>query len=242
LPPSALLQELELEVQGLLETFRQISDEDWLKPAWFFIGPVRVRTLFLILLGDDIFHERDLLLAADAWRGLDPEFLDPLVDWFLREHRPANFRSDRAGDLAATVHYLLSGAGGGEWTMTIERGSCGTVAGRIGTPDVLVDADTEDLIAAALARAAPWVGWLGRGAARFLPTAAREDFLARATGMASLGSAILSGRVRVTGNSSVTRRLNGCFWHFWERTRQTHENIRRSPSAAGSTVVVAETG
>ena len=230
--PSALLEELEREVQELLQTFRRISDDDWLKPAWFFIGPVRVRSLFLILFGDDLFHERDLLIAARSWQGLDPQFLDPLVDWFLREHRPANFRPDRAGDLKAAVLYRLTGVGGGEWTLMIERGTCRTLPGRAGHADVFLDANTEDLIAAALARSSPWIGWMGRTFAGAMPSRNREDFLATVTGVGSFGSAILARRIRITGNSRVMRKLNGCFWHFWERTRQTDENIQKSAPAA----------
>src|SRR5690348_17693051 len=45
-----------------------LSDASWDEPAWFFVGPVRVRTLFLAQFADNVFHERDLLLATGRWR------------------------------------------------------------------------------------------------------------------------------------------------------------------------------
>ena len=51
------------------------------RPAWFFVGRVQVRTLFLVQFADNVFHERDLLIGTGRWPGIDPEWSRPLVDW-----------------------------------------------------------------------------------------------------------------------------------------------------------------
>ena len=78
----------------------------------------------LVQLSDNIVHERDLLQVNKRWKGFYPEYTEQLVDWFMREFRPASFRQDRAKDLQAVVLYKLYGIGEGQWTMIIERGQC----------------------------------------------------------------------------------------------------------------------
>src|SRR5690348_16822191 len=184
-----------------------LSDAAWDKPAWFFVGPVRVRTLFLVQFADNVFHERDLLLATGRWRGFDAEYTAPLVDWFLRELRPANFRPERARGLAATMRYRLRGPAGGEWTMTVADGACRMARGSDGRVDVTLVADAEDLVAAAQARAAPWVGRLARMVEWVRGPKRAEDTVAAITGTTSLAWAVARRRIRVGGDRSEERRV-----------------------------------
>ena len=210
-----------------MSTYRSMSDADWERPAWFFVGRVRVRTLFLVQLADNVFHDRDLLLASGRWRGLDAEYAAPLVDWFLREFRPATFRPERAVDLSANAVYRLSGAAGGEWTLTVADGTCRVEQRAASDAAIIVEADAEALVAAAQARAAPWVGRLARAADWIQGAARAEDVVARITGLASFASALAARRIRLRGDRATATRLNGVFWHFWERTAMTAANIAK---------------
>jgi hypothetical protein len=220
-----VLHEFGTELRTLLDRYRSISDDDWLRPAWFFVGPVNVRTLFLVQLSDNVFHERDLLLPAGRWSGLDADAVRPLVDWFLREYRPAGFRPGKAGSLRATLLYRLGGAGAGEWTYHVADGGCRVERGAVGSPDAIVEADTEELIVAGLGRAAPAVGALSRALTLPLGGPGAETVVAAATGGASLASAVARRRIRVHGDRKAFARVQRCFWHFWQRRRQTQENI-----------------
>ena len=136
--------------------YRRMSDADWQKPAWFFVGRVRVRSLFLVQFADNVFHERDLLMANRRWTGgLDPEHAAPLVDWFLRDFRPSLFRPDRAAGLRATMRYRLGGPAGGEWTLTVADGACRAELGAPARADVTLEADAEELVAAGQALGRP---------------------------------------------------------------------------------------
>ena len=226
-PALDLQQEFRRELDALLHTYRTISDAEWERPAWFFVGRVRVRTLFLVQLADNVFHERDLLVASGRWRGLDAEFAGPLVDWFLREFRPATFRAERAPGLRAAMAYRLSGPAGGAWTLAVADGACRVESGAAADAAVTVEADVEDLLVAAQARAAPWVGRLARSVDWIEGPARAEDVVARFTGMASLGWALARRRIRVRGDRAAAVRLNHAFWHFWERTAMTAANIAK---------------
>jgi uncharacterized protein (TIGR03083 family) len=225
-PIADLLQEFRTETDSLLAVYRDLSDADWLKPAWFYLGPVTVRTLFLAQLGDTLFHERDILLVNGKWRGFAPDNA-PLVDWFMRELRPASFRPERSNGLRATVVYRIRGVGAGAWTMTISGTTCSVVLGATTHPDVVVEADMEDLILAVQGRASPRVGSLARLVARSIGPVHAEDLVAMMTGQASLASALLRRRIRTTGNLAAAYRFNGCFWHFWQRSAQAKANIAR---------------
>jgi uncharacterized protein (TIGR03083 family) len=226
-PVAELLDEFRRELATILATYRRISDADWERPAWFFVGPVRVRTLFLVQLADNVFHERDLLIAGRGWEGLDREFAAPLVDWFLREFRPATFRPARAAGLRATVHYRLAGPAGGDWTLAVADGACRVERGAPSRADVTVRADAEDLVAAAQGRAPPWVGRFARAVDGLRGPDRAEDVVAAITGGASLAWALARRRVRVEGDRGMASRLNRVFWHFWERTAMTAANIAR---------------
>ena len=96
-----------------------MSDEEWLKPAWFFVGPMNIRGLFLTEFGDNVYHLRDMLLPNGKWNGLEKSYTEPLVDWFMREYRPAHFRPNQADGITAKILYRLSGTGGGSWIFMI---------------------------------------------------------------------------------------------------------------------------
>lgn len=226
-PVAGTLQELWSGLDEILSIYRRLSDPAWLAPAWFFVGPVSVRTLFLAQLGDNVFHERDLLQGTGKWKGLDPEVSAPLIDWFLRELRPALFRPEKAIGLKALALYRVTGRVAGEWSMRIENGACRVAYGSSGAPDVTVEADAEDLVVASQGRAAPLVGALARAVQWLAARPRREDFVARITGYGSAIPAILAGRIRATGDRRIANRVRDAFWHFWERTEQTERNIAR---------------
>ncbi|HEX9217374.1 MAG TPA: maleylpyruvate isomerase N-terminal domain-containing protein [Gemmatimonadales bacterium] len=226
-PVAQLIDEFHRELDAIMGIYRRMSDADWERPAWFFVGRVRVRTLFLVQLADNVFHERDLLAVGGTWRGLDAECAAPLVDWFLREFRPATFRPERANGLRATVLYRLTGSAGGEWSLTLADGVCRVDRGAGARPDVTLEADAEQLMAAAQARAAPWVGRLARTVDWIRGPARAEDVVAAITGMASLGAGLALRRIRVRGDRAIARRVNRAFWHFWERTEMTKANIAK---------------
>jgi hypothetical protein len=222
-----LLDEFHRELGALLGTYRAMSDTDWERPAWFFVGRVRVRTLFLVQFADNVFHERDLLVAGRSWKGLDPEYAGPLVDWFLREFRPATFRPDRARGLRGSIAYRLSGRAGGDWTLTVANGACTVRRGLGEDLDASLEADAEDLVVAAQARAVPWIGRVARAVDWLRGPARAEDFVATVTGTASLSWALARRRIRLGGNRALAARVNRAFWHFWERTPMTEANIKK---------------
>ena len=231
-PVADLLREMRSEVGKFLSIYRTMTDADWVKPAWFFVGPVNLRTVFLALFADELLHHRDLLLLKGEWRGANPEIAAPLVDWYLRELRPASFRSDRAEGLRASVVYRLSGPSGGEWTLLIDDGKCTSQGGAVANPTAIIAADAEDLFVAAQARAVPWIGMLARRAGWIHGSSHTEDVVATITGVASLGWARLSNRIHIEGDSALASKVNNCFWHFWERTAQTEYNIVHDQATA----------
>lgn len=226
-PVAEVLREFHAELAAILSIYRGMSDAEWMQPAWFFVGPVRERTLFLVQLADNVMHERDRLLPTGRWRGFGAEWIAPLVDWFLCELRPKLFRTDRASGQRARARYTLSGAAPGEWTLVVEDGRCRMQRGAGDNPDVLVESDAEDLVSSAQARSAPWVGALARKVEWIRGAERAEDVVARITGIAALARAIAGRRLRVKGDRGIARRLTGAFWHFWERTEMTARNIAR---------------
>jgi uncharacterized protein (TIGR03083 family) len=226
-PLADLLDEFHRELDTIMRVYHGMSDADWERPAWFFVGRVCVRTLFLVQFADNLFHERDLLLANARWNGFDPAYAAPLVDWFVREFRPATFRPERAQGLRATMRYRLRGSAGGEWTLTVADGVCRVDRGGDARVDVTLVADAEELVAAAQGRAAWWVGRLARAVDWIRGPARAEDTVAAITGIASLGRALALRRIRVGGNRAIAARLNRAFWHFWERTAMTQVNVAK---------------
>src|SRR5439155_22239595 len=92
-------------------------------------------------------------------------------------------------------------------------------------PDVTLEADAEELVAAAQARAAPWVGRLARTVDWVRGPGRAEDVAAAITGTASLAWALARRRIRVSGDRALASRLNRAFWHFWQRTAMTRSYI-----------------
>ena len=225
MPMRQLLGEFHSELESILRIYRQLSDADWLKPAWLFVGAVNIRSIFLVQMGDHLLHKRDLMLVAGRWQGFDAPLAEPLIDWFLRELRTANFRPDTAVGLRATVQYTLSGVGGGAWVLRIDDGRCEVQRGAIAHPDIEIKADTEDLIAAAQARPAPIIGRFARRLDWIRGRERREDTVASLTGQAGLVTAVLTKRIQISGDRALVGKLNHAFWHFGQRTQQTEENI-----------------
>jgi uncharacterized protein (TIGR03083 family) len=226
-PVAQLIDEFSTELSALLATYRGISDTEWLLPAWFFVGRVNIRALFLVQFADNVFHERDLLHGVGRWPGLNAKYGAPLVDWFVREYRVASFRPERAVGLQATVAYRLGGVAGGEWTMRISDGQCSVERGPSADADLTIEADVEDLVAAALARASPVVGHAARLVDQVRGPSHTEDVVATITGVSSLATALAAGRIRIHGSRVIGRRVQGAFWHFWQRRTQTIRNITR---------------
>ncbi len=226
-PPAELAREFRAELDAIMSIYRGLSDADWVRPAWFFVGRVNVRTLFLVQFADNVVHERDLLVVNRRWNGFAPEFAAPLVDWFLREFRTATFRPERADGLQAKVLYRLAGPSGGNWTLEIRSGACWAAQGAAGTADIVIDADADDLVVAAQGRTAPWVGRLARAIDWIWGPARAEDVVAQITGTASLLWAVAKKRIRVNGDPALARRVDGAFWHFGQRTLMTAANIAR---------------
>jgi hypothetical protein len=52
------------------------------------------------------------------------------------------------------------------------------------------------------------------------------------TGISSLVPGVLRRRIRVSGDRGAALRLQRAFWHFWERPRQTEENIALGMTAS----------
>ena len=233
-PITEVLQEFSSTLANNLNFYKRLADGDWLRPAWFFIGDVSIRSLFLTQLSDIVVHERDLCLATGKWKGFDPQLLQPLTDWFMCEFRPATFRHEGTETLNITILYRLSGSAEGDWTMVVRNGECHAEKGNCSMPDITVLADAEDLITASLARANSAVGSLSRGVAFLVSSPRREDFVATVTGYFSLGSAVFSKRLRINGDRVKIAQLRRAFWHFGERRKQAEvsmitSRIMRSP-------------
>jgi ferredoxin/putative sterol carrier protein len=66
-------------------------------------------------------------------RRIRTQNVDAMMRWM-----PQYFRPEEAGSLAFTTQFLLSGAGGGEWTLRIAGGRCEVRPGAIAAPDLTV--------------------------------------------------------------------------------------------------------
>jgi hypothetical protein len=223
------LDEFNAEINKLLDRLEGLSEEKWNMPAFFFIGDVDIRTLFLVQFADNVVHERDLMVANNRWKSFDPQFTAPLMDWFMRAFRPASFRPERAKGESALVQYHITGNSGGNWFLRIQDNVCSAYQGMAENPEIKVTTTVEDLISAALARSSPFTGRLARSLEWIVKEEKREDFTAKFTGIIAGVSSIIRGKIKVEGDKHkagiATKKW---FWHFWERTKQTHENILKS--------------
>lgn len=224
-----ILDEFKYEYDKLINFYKNMSDEDWLRPGWFFVGPMNVRGLFLTEFGDNVFHLRDMLLPNHKWNGLNPAYTKPLTDWFLREYRPAHFRADKSKGIDAKILYRLSGAASGAWTMRIKDQRCKVYQGADSDYDVIIAADVEDLVAVSLARSAPWVGATARYFDWIKGKDKKVEVVATVQHYAAFASAIVNRKIRFGGNKSLGVKINrNCFWHFYQRTAMTEQRIRES--------------
>ena len=221
--------EFKAEITKLLNRLEELSEEQWKMPAFFFIGDVDVCTLFLVQFADNLVHERDLMIANKRWKSFDPKFTAPLMDWFMRVFRPAFFRPERAKGESALVQYSITGIAGGNWFLSIKDNACAVYQGTIQNPDIKLTTTVEDLISAALARSTPFTGKLARALEWIVKKEKKEDFTAKLTGIFAGVSSIMLGKINIEGNkhkaSAIAKKW---FWHFWERTEQTQENILKS--------------
>src|SRR5450432_25152 len=221
--------EFKAEITKLLNSLEELSEEQWKMPAFFFIGDVDVCTLFLVQFADNLVHERDLMIANKRWKSFDPKFTAPLMDCFMRVFRPAFFRPERAKGESALVQYSITGIAGGNWFLSIKDNACAVYQGTIQNPDIKLTTTVEDLISAALARSTPFTGKLARALEWIVKKEKKEDFTAKLTGIFAGVSSIMLGKINIEGNkhkaSAIAKKW---FWHFWERTEQTQENILKS--------------
>ncbi|MCB0396275.1 MAG: maleylpyruvate isomerase N-terminal domain-containing protein [Flavobacteriales bacterium] len=224
-----LLDEFMTESDYLLDRYRHMSDEDFLKPGWFFVGPLNVRGLLLTEFGDNVFHLRDMLQPNGKWQGFDPSYSEPLVDWFMREYRPAHFRADRADHIHARIQYRLSGVGGGTWTMRIVNNRCIMSQGAHHDYDAVIESSAEDMVSTALGRTSPWLGSLARSMDWFAGVNRKSDVVAAILHYGSYADAFKHRRFRFMGDRDLGMFVNRkCFWHFYQRTSMTHERISQS--------------
>jgi hypothetical protein len=223
-----VMDEYEREIAAMLGVYRSLSEGDWKRPAFFFIGDTDIRMLFLVQLSDNVVHERDLHVAQGEDFLFDVSTTAPLLDWFITAFRAASFRPDLASGVDRSVQYNITGSVPGEWHMIIRDGMLRTGQGRIESPDLEVSLTTEALVDLSLARARPWAGIVARKLSAITSTDRREDFTARFTAHAALMGALLGGKVKFQGDKRVRRELQRVFWHFWERMPQTQYNIARS--------------
>ena len=228
LAPALILDEYDREIADIMRMYRSLTEAEWRLPAFFFVGDVDVRMLFLIQLSDNLVHERDLHVAQGESFTFSLQMAPPLLDWFLTSFRPASFRPDRADGIDRTIHYHMIGDVAGDWTMTIRDRQLTAVQGAPASADLRLTMTVEDLVDVALARAAPWVARLARLGGAVLPASRREDFAALVTQRAAQLGALGGGRVAIEGDRRVLRELDSVFWHFAERMSQTQYNLARS--------------
>ena len=224
-----VLDNFQREYQRLMNFYKNMSEEQWMKPGWFFTGPMNVRGLFLAEFGDNIYHLRDMLLPNGLWEGLDPTYTNPLADWFMREYRPAHFRAENANGVDVKILYRLSGTGGGAWTMTIKNQTCTVERGAAPDYDVILSADVEDMVAVALARTSSVIGTLARKIDWIRGEDKRTEVVATILHYTGFISAVLGKRIRIGGNKKLGIKINRtCFWHFYQRTKMTDNRIAKS--------------
>jgi len=60
------------------------------------------------------------------------------------EQMTANFNTEEAGDLRATIQYRLTGEDGGDWVVTIRDGHCTSEPGTVPDPDLTITVRARD--------------------------------------------------------------------------------------------------
>ena len=223
-----ILENFRSETDWFLSEFDRLSEADWKKPA-FFLGDVDVSTLFLVQFADNLIHERDLLEANKRWKSFDPQFADPVLDWFMRALRPSFFKPEKAKGKSATIQYHVSGPGGGNWFYEIKDGACNAFQGILKSPEITVTTTTDYIVSASFARTRPGFGKLARLLARFIKKEKREDFTAKFLGVITVLTSVLLKYVKVTGDRKKAELISkNWFWQYWDRTEQVQTNIQNS--------------
>ncbi|MBO9618043.1 MAG: hypothetical protein J7539_03320, partial [Niabella sp.] len=129
----------------------------------------------------------------------------------------------------AVIQYHITGTGGGDWVLTIKNYTGSVTPGIAVHADATVTVSVEDLISTALARSAPFIGKLARALDFVVKKEKKEDFTAKITGIVASLTALLGGKIKITGDKKKANKVTlKWFWHFWQRTEQTQENILRS--------------
>lgn len=97
---------------------------------------------FILILGVGIPFSRlypkyYLNRQSSSQRPADPsDFPDTIKDLIL--NMPTRFDSKAAGDFQATIQYIFSGTGGGNFVLSIKNGDCSSYEGTIPDPDLTV--------------------------------------------------------------------------------------------------------
>jgi putative sterol carrier protein len=65
----------------------------------------------------------------------------------LFENMPKAFNADKAGDLNATVQFVLSGEGGGQWYVVVADGDCNVEQGAAKSPTATIKMEADDYAA-----------------------------------------------------------------------------------------------
>ncbi len=91
-----------------------------------------------------------------------------------------NFLPEAAGDLRATVAYVLDGEGGGAWTVQVADAKVEVTEGLEGKVDATVVANADDFVKVALGQLHPV-------------------------------SVLMTGRIRIEGDTSLVQKLFGLF-------------------------------
>ncbi len=68
---------------------------------------------------------------------------------------PDRFKQDKAGDFQATIHLMLEGEGGGEFTVRIGEGICTVEETLSGVPDCVIRASASTYVDAETGKANP---------------------------------------------------------------------------------------
>ena len=63
------------------------------------------------------------------------------------DRMPEAFQADKAAGMRATIQLLLTGDGGGNWTVKIADGQVNTARGETGSPDLTLQMEAQDYVA-----------------------------------------------------------------------------------------------
>jgi putative sterol carrier protein len=98
----------------------------------------------------------------------------------LMENMPSAFQPQNAQNDYAIIQYKLAGQGGGEWYLTVNKGTCAIAEGV-------------------------------SEAAQVTMTMTAEDYFDLATGKLNGMNAVMSGKLKVTGNMGLLMKMQSWF-------------------------------